>query len=50
MSVLTFLTAPWAVGTLYLALKGQARAVHVVRIANHAAGDGDDCTVLAVSN
>ena len=29
MSVLTYLTAPWAVGTLYLALKGQARAVHV---------------------
>ena len=29
MSVLTFLTAPWAVGTLYLALKRQASAVHV---------------------
>ena len=29
MSVLTFLTAPWAVGTLYLALRGQARATHV---------------------
>ena len=29
MSILTFLTAPWAVGTLYLALKRQARAVHV---------------------
>ncbi len=29
MSILTFLTAPWAVGTLYLALKRQAKAVHV---------------------
>jgi len=29
MSVLTFLTAPWAVGTLYLALKRRARPVHV---------------------
>lgn len=29
MSILTFLTAPWAVGTLYLALKGQAKTIHV---------------------
>ena len=29
MSVLTFLTAPWAVGTLYLALRRRARATHV---------------------
>jgi len=29
MSVLTFLTAPWAVGTLYQALKRRARPVHV---------------------
>ncbi|MDH3612085.1 MAG: hypothetical protein OEU90_00950 [Gammaproteobacteria bacterium] len=29
MSILTFLTAPWAVGTLYLALKGRARLIHV---------------------
>lgn len=29
MSILTFLTAPWAVGTLYMALKRQARAVHI---------------------
>ena len=29
MSVLTFLTAPWAVGTLYLAFRGRARATHV---------------------
>lgn len=29
MSVLAFLTAPWAVGTLYLAMKGQAKATHV---------------------
>jgi hypothetical protein len=29
MSILTFLTAPWAVGTLYLALKGRAKALHV---------------------
>jgi hypothetical protein len=29
MSILTFLTAPWAVGTLYLALKRRARPVHV---------------------
>jgi len=29
MSVLTFLTAPWAVGTLYLALKRRARVTHV---------------------
>jgi len=28
MSILTFLTAPWAVGTLYLALKGQAKVSH----------------------
>ena len=27
MSVLTFLTAPWAVGTLYLALRGKARFI-----------------------
>lgn len=29
MSVCTFLTAPWAVGTLYLALRKQATAAHV---------------------
>ena len=29
MSILTFLTAPWAVGTLYLALRRQAKPVHV---------------------
>ena len=29
MSVLAFLTAPWAVGTLYLALRRQARPSHV---------------------
>jgi hypothetical protein len=29
MSILTFLTAPWAVGTLYLALRGRAKAIHV---------------------
>lgn len=29
MSILTFLTAPWAVGTLYLALRRRARPVHV---------------------
>jgi len=29
MSILTFLTAPWAVGTLYLALRGRANVVHV---------------------
>jgi len=29
MSILTFLTAPWAVGTLYLALRRQAKSVHV---------------------
>ena len=29
MSILTFLTAPWAVGTLYLALRGRARKIHV---------------------
>ncbi len=29
MSVLTFLTAPWAVGTLYLAFRRQAKPVHV---------------------
>ena len=28
MSILTYLTAPWAVGTLYLALRRQAKAVH----------------------
>lgn len=28
MSILTFLTAPWAVGTLYLALRGQATVIH----------------------
>ncbi len=28
MSVLTYLTAPWAVGTLYLALRGKSRATH----------------------
>lgn len=28
MSILTFLTAPWAVGTLYLALQRQAKTVH----------------------
>ena len=29
MSILTFLTAPWAVGTLFLALRRQATPVHV---------------------
>lgn len=29
MSILTFLTAPWAVGTLFLALRRQATATHV---------------------
>ncbi len=29
MSILTYLTAPWAVGTLYLALRGRARKTHV---------------------
>jgi len=29
MSILTFLTAPWAVGTLYLALRRQAGPVHI---------------------
>jgi hypothetical protein len=29
MSILTFLTAPWAVGTLYLALKRQAQPTHI---------------------
>lgn len=29
MSILTFLTAPWAVGTLYLALQRRAKATHV---------------------
>ena len=29
MSILTYLTAPWAVGTLYLALQRKANAVHV---------------------
>ncbi len=29
MSILTFLTAPWAIATLFLALKGQARMSHV---------------------
>ena len=29
MSILTFLTAPWAVGTLYLATKGQTKVTHV---------------------
>lgn len=29
MSVLTYLTAPWAVGTMFLALRRQARTVHV---------------------
>ena len=29
MSILTFLTAPWAVGTLYLALRRQAKPVHI---------------------
>lgn len=29
MSILTYLTAPWAVGTLYLALRRKANAVHV---------------------
>ena len=29
MSILTFLTAPWAVGTLYLALRGRANVIHV---------------------
>ena len=28
MSILTFLTAPWAVGTLYLALRRQAKVSH----------------------
>ena len=36
MSILTFLTAPWAVATLFLALKGQARTSHVyVVLAEH---------------
>lgn len=29
MSILTFLTAPWAVGTLYLAIRGRAKGSHV---------------------
>ena len=29
MSILTFLTAPWAVGTLYLALRRRAKPIHV---------------------
>jgi hypothetical protein len=29
MSILTYLTAPWAVGTLYLALQRKSNAVHV---------------------
>ena len=29
MSILTFLTAPWAVGTLYLALRQQVAPVHI---------------------
>lgn len=29
MFILTFLTAPWAVGTLYLALRGRANVIHV---------------------
>ena len=29
MSILTFLTAPWAVGTLFLALRRQATATHI---------------------
>jgi len=29
MSVFTFLTAPWAVGTLYLTFRGQSAPVHV---------------------
>ncbi len=29
MSILTYLTAPWAVGTLYLALHRRSKAVHV---------------------
>ena len=29
MSILTYLTAPWAVGTLYLALHRKSNAVHV---------------------
>lgn len=29
MSILTFLTAPWAVGTLFLALRRQAKIIHV---------------------
>jgi len=29
MSILTFLTAPWAVGTLFLALRRQAKCTHV---------------------
>ncbi len=29
MSILTFLTAPWAVGTLYLATKGRSKVTHV---------------------
>jgi len=29
MAILTFLTAPWAVGTLYLALQRQAEPAHV---------------------
>lgn len=29
MSVLTFLTAPWAVGTLFLAIKGKSKPAHI---------------------
>ena len=29
MSILTFLTAPWAVGTLYLAIRRKAKPLHV---------------------
>lgn len=29
MSILTFLTAPWAVGTLFLALRGNSKPTHV---------------------
>lgn len=30
MSVLTFLTAPWSVGTIYLGIRGKARVRHVL--------------------
>ncbi|MBC3918111.1 hypothetical protein H8L32_11535 [Undibacterium sp. CY18W] len=30
MATLTFLTAPWAIGTVYLALRGKARGRHIL--------------------